>query len=57
MLGAINHAHAAAPDFLQDLVVTKSPVRIRHVGFGEHTLENLRRSFPVRVESFFEKTI
>src|SRR5437667_124161 len=39
----INHAHAAAPDFLQDFVIAEVPLLIRHVGFGEYAFKNRPR--------------
>src|SRR5262249_4035709 len=30
---AINNSHAPSPDFLQNFVMTKTPLRVSHVGF------------------------
>ena len=30
---AINHSHAAAPDFLEDFVMTETPLGVSHVRF------------------------
>src|SRR6266487_1583231 len=35
LAGAINHAHAAARDLVEDFVIAQVPLRIRHVGFSE----------------------
>jgi len=36
---AINHAHAAAADFLQDFVIANAPVRVLHFVFSKDGFE------------------
>jgi hypothetical protein len=38
---AINHSHAAAPDFLQDFVMTQAPFGVGHVSFCKDAFERL----------------
>jgi hypothetical protein len=39
---AINDAHTASSDFLQDLIIADAPISIAHVDFVEHLLQSLR---------------
>ena len=36
----INHAHAAAPDLVENLVIAQAPLLVRHVDFTEHAFES-----------------
>jgi hypothetical protein len=38
---AIDHSHATAPDFFQDLVITEAPLCVGHVRFYEDAFERL----------------
>src|SRR5437016_1101999 len=40
---AINHAHTAAPDLLQDFVITEMPVLVRDVDFSENAFKSRAR--------------
>jgi hypothetical protein len=54
---AINYSHAAAADFLQDFVVTETPLHVGHIVFYEDTLERFTRAFPFGFKSLAQKTI
>src|SRR5439155_21554844 len=54
---AINHSHPASPNFLQDFVMTKTPLCVSHVRFGEDAFERFARSFAFSFESLAQKTI
>src|SRR5437762_213007 len=41
--GAINHAHAAPPDLLEDFVIAEVPLLVWHVDFSEDTFKNCAR--------------
>src|SRR6266404_3122948 len=38
---AINHAHAATPDFFQDLIITNPPIGVANIDFIENRLQRL----------------
>src|SRR6476661_7406796 len=48
---AINHAHSAASDFLQTLVIADSPLRVPHFVFGEDRLERFARCLAIILKS------
>ena len=48
---AINHAHSAASDFLQNLVIANPPVRVPHFVFGEDRFERFAGCLAITLES------
>src|SRR5215472_6462262 len=40
---AINHAHAAPSDLVEDFVIAEVPLRIRHVDFSHYAFESSSR--------------
>ena len=48
---AINHAHSAAPDFLQNLVIANPPVRILHFVFDKDRFKGLARCLAITIQS------
>src|SRR5438445_5956879 len=54
---AINHSHAAAPDFLQNFVMTKPPFLVAHVRFFKDAFERLAGSLAFSFESLAQETI
>src|SRR5215469_5708579 len=40
---AINHAHAAARDLIEDFVITQAPLRIWHIHFGHYAFKSISR--------------
>src|SRR6478672_5119245 len=48
---AINHAHSAASDFLQNLVIADPPLRVPHFVFGEDRLERFARGLAIILKS------
>ncbi|KAG0506265.1 MAG: hypothetical protein Udaeo_03550 [Candidatus Udaeobacter sp.] len=48
---AINHAHSAASDFLQNFVIADPPVRVPHFVFGEDRLERFARCLTIILKS------
>src|SRR6266550_2023282 len=54
---AINHSHAAAPDFLQDFVMTEAPFVVGHVRFCEDGFERFAGGLAFGLESLAEETV
>src|SRR6266487_1292088 len=54
---AINHSHAAAPDFLQDFVMTKAPLLVGNVCFREDTFERFTGRLAFSFKSFAQETV
>src|SRR6478672_11389589 len=52
---AINHAHSAASDFLQNLVIADSPLRVPHFVFGEDRLERFARCLAIILKSLSQR--
>ena len=52
---AIDHAHSAAPDFLEDLVVAEPPVLVRDCYFGENATECFAGAFIVGFKACLEE--
>src|SRR6266566_8242860 len=48
---AINHAHSAASDFLQNFVIADPPVRVPHFVFGEDRFERFTGCLAITLES------
>src|SRR5262245_40343346 len=40
---AVNHAHPATPNLVEDFVITEVPLRIRHVAFSHDAFESRYR--------------
>ncbi len=57
LAGAIDDTHSSAADLLQNLVITQSPLCVRHIRFGENALEKFCGSFSLGFQSFFQETI
>ncbi|HEV2806491.1 MAG TPA: hypothetical protein VGW57_16315 [Chthoniobacterales bacterium] len=53
--GAIDHAHAAAPDLLENLVIAEAPVLVGQTHFGEDIAERFGFGFIAGVEPGFEQ--
>ena len=56
LAGAVDHAHAAPPDFLEDFVVSEAPVLVGQRNFGQRADEHFRRALVVRIKSGLEQT-
>src|SRR6266542_3618935 len=54
---AINHSHAAAPDLLQNFVMTEAPLLVGHVCFREDIFERFAGRLAFGFESFAQETI
>src|ERR1700730_9221828 len=54
---AINHSHAAAPDFLQDFVMTKAPFAVGHVRFCEDAFERFTGRLTLGFKSLAKETV
>src|SRR5882724_5411878 len=54
---AINHSHAAAPDLLQDFVMTETPLRVTHVCFYEDVFERFARPLAFGFKSRAQETV
>ena len=54
---AIKHSHAAAPDLLQNFVMTKAPLCVGHVRFGEDAFERFAGSLAFGFKSLAQKTV
>ena len=54
---AINHAHAAASDLFEDLVVAEAPLFVRHVRFREHAFEDLSGCLALSCQSLAEEAV
>src|SRR5207237_2067580 len=52
---AINHAHAAATDLFEDLVIAEPPVLVRQINLGENVGEAFGFALVGRIESRFEQ--
>ena len=52
---AIDHAHAAAPNFLQDLIIAESPLGVSDINFVQHRIERFG-TLDIRVEAALEQT-
>src|SRR6266566_3966651 len=48
---AINHAHSAASDFLQNFVIANPPMRVPHFVFGEDRFERFTGCLAITLES------
>src|SRR6059058_5286379 len=48
---AINHAHSAASDFLQNFVIADPPMRVPHFIFGEDRFERFTGCLAITLES------
>src|SRR5262249_55931425 len=53
---AINDAHTATPDFLQDLIVANAPISIAHIDLIEHRLQRFR-GLSIAAERALQHTI
>ena len=53
---AINHAHSAASDFLQNFVIADPPVRVPYFVFGEDRLERFARCLAIILKSLPQRT-
>ena len=38
---AINNAHSAAPDLIEDLIIAQSPIGVAHIHFIEHAFQTI----------------
>src|SRR5439155_11801517 len=54
---AINYSHPAAPDLLQDFVMTEPPLCVGHVRFRENAFERLARRLALGFKSLKEETV
>src|SRR5437762_13354485 len=54
---AINHSHTAAPDLLQNFVMTEAPLCVGHVRFYENVFEHFAGSLAFSFESLAQETI
>src|SRR5262249_15261522 len=54
---AINDSHAAAADFFQNFVMTKTPLCVGHIGFCEDAFERLARSLAFGFKSLTQETV
>src|SRR6266481_6826187 len=48
---AINHAHSAASDLLQNFVIANPPMRVSHFVFGEDRFERFAGCLAITLES------
>jgi hypothetical protein len=48
---AINHSHATASDFFQNLIIANPPVPVLHFVFGQDRFERFARCFAITLES------
>src|SRR5438552_15098133 len=53
---AINYAHSAAADFLQNLVIANPPMRVPHFVFGEDRFERFAGCLAITLESLPQRT-
>src|SRR6266404_3012997 len=54
---AINYSHAAAPDFLQNLVMAEAPQLVGHVRFHEDTFKRFTGRLAFGFESLTQETV
>src|SRR6266478_9065570 len=54
---AINHSHAAAPDFLQNFVMTEAPFVVGHVGFCKGVFERFAGGLAFGFKSLAQETV
>src|SRR5437588_12712258 len=54
---AIDYSHAAAPDLLQNFVMTEAPLCVSHVRFCEDAFERFARPFAFGIKSLAQETV
>ena len=52
---AINHAHAASPDLVEDFVIAQAPLPVRHVDFSDYAFKSRARHVATSRESLAQK--
>src|SRR5207302_1534376 len=54
---AINHPHTAAPDLLQNFIMTEAPFTVGHVRFCENAFERFTGRLAFGFESLAQETV